>query len=606
MNPAVIPAFDGVRTADCPLGNVLVLDNGTVAFIPCAAMYKIGPNTSVALQMLHLAMTPRGLRWGSVVYANTVRQGFVSTLESPTEAERSGQSGRATVDTHSGGVRVARSEQERNALAEVQSAFASGDPSSLLTPEALALEARQRAKLDKKAAKDASDAVDFAHQNWPAATFGLTVKEHDTQLELRFNYDAAVVKAVKASKARWDGLRKTWTLPREHEVAFGKRLKKIALELGKAPRGSDSAAGAIASETARVEALLAEEATKPLAGKIGALEITRSDDCVSRTGSAASRHKYVLNFPYHEQMVNLVRGVPGAQFDRSTSRWEVPLVARKSLQRALNRMRPYAEALAMSAGQETVKATAHNIDTRGSGERRETLAQVGAAANAEKAHARSGTWNVYHFADRSGNGLPRGTYKTRDGRWNVVLQCSKGRFVEDASSVGGSMCHEYQFRLTVRAATELEIDGVVSQQRQGKERRMEAEARERAFQAIDNAFRQFGEWPQRPVVPAEALRYGARLLANVNGEPSLMRSIHEYVIDEQADALWSLSDNGMDGDDWSRNNLVSTVALRLPLRGAEAVVAFLRESNRPLLEKTTPLTVEQVEEWTSRLGKQVD
>lgn len=60
--------------------------------------------------------------------------------------------------------------------------------------------------------------------------------------------------------------------------------------------------------------------------------------------------------------------------------------------------------------------------------------------------------------------------------------------------------------------------------------------------------------------------------------------------------------NGMDGGDWSQDNLAGTVALRLQLRGAEVVV-FLRESNRFLLEETGSLSVEQVEESAGRLGK---
>ena len=212
----------------------------------------------------------------------------------------------------------------------------------------------------------------------------------------------------------------------------------------------------------------------------------------------------------------------------------------------------------------------------------------------------SATWYEYHFSNRQGDGLPQGIYKARNAQWNVVVHRSKGRYVEDASSLGGSMFDEYEFRLTVRAATAAEIDDVERKHREEKESLVEARTRQRVFQDIDGAFRKFGEWPKTPLIAAAAPRFQGRFLMNVNDKLMYVSSGTTYVVDEEGNALWSLSENGLDGDDWSRNNLNGTIALRLPLARAEAVKTFLRNSSKSLLDATPSDLVEHIEEWASK------
>ncbi|MEM5368975.1 hypothetical protein V4C53_23490 [Paraburkholderia azotifigens] len=215
----------------------------------------------------------------------------------------------------------------------------------------------------------------------------------------------------------------------------------------------------------------------------------------------------------------------------------------------------------------------------------------------EQVKPASATWYEYHFADRQGHGLPHGTYKARNGQWNVVLHRSKGRYIEEASNLGGSMFEEYQFRLTVRAATAAEASAAEREHREVRERLAEAKNRQRIFQIINTTFRQFGEWPKRPAVSARAPRFRGSFLMNINGQLHYASSGTSYVIDDESNVLWSLTDNGLDGDDWSRNNLPGTIAFRLPMFRAEAVTAFLRHSEETLSNAVPTHLIEEIEKW---------
>ncbi len=578
MTRTLISTFDSVATADTPCGSVLALDNGTVAFVPTLPL-AFGLNDSAAMTMLDASLAPRGLSWGAVEFGPTTRQAYVSRLEKPT-AEKQGP----TVQTPSGSVRLARTPEQVAALSEVAAAFKAGDLSALLTPDALALEAKERAKADKRAAKAVNDAKEFAHPNWPKAAFGMSVTDTAQALVLQFNYDAAVVKAVKASKAVWSASRKTWTLPHEQAVAFGKRFLKIARELGK--DSGDKSVSLDEQARQREAELLAREKDSPLAGTVGTLTIGLRHFPYALPGR---QHQYTLRFPYHQAMIGLVRGVPGAQFNPLDKQWEVPLIARESLLHKMQYLRPYAlesERSALAAPAEAERVTAERASAKAAARHAERSAET----------SREGRWYVHPFGTRDGGGLPTGIYQS-GAEWNVVLERSRGRYVEDASSLGGSMDCEYQYRLTVRAATPQEIELALADRAAAAAKGQEARARDAAFALLDAAFR-LAEYPEQAVVPHDGPSTLRGYLINVNGRAHWMTGqATRFVVDAAAGKLWRVQENGLDGDDWSRNNYNRCVASCLPLTGADKVLEFLEEARAPLASPAPALTADDVDGW---------
>lgn len=585
MTRTLIPIFDSVATADTPCGSVLALDNGTVAFAPTLPL-AFGLNDSVAMAMLGASLAPRGLSWGAVEHGCTTRQAYVSRLQKPT-AEKPGP----TVQTPSGSVRLARTPEQVAALSEVDAAFQAGDLSALLTPDALALEAKVRAKADKRAAA-VSDAKEFAHANWPKAAFGMSVTDTAHALMLQFNYDATVVKAVKASKAVWSASRKSWKLPHEHEVAFGKRLLKIARAVGKVSGDKNVS---LEEQARRREAeLLARETASPLAGTVGTLTIGLRRSPYAPPGQ---QHLYTLRFPYHKAMIGLVRGVPGAQFNPQAKQWEVPLIARESLLHKMKYLRPYAlesERHALAAATQAEQVAVERVSAKAAARHAERRAET----------TREGRWYVHRFGTRDGGELPRGIYQS-GAEWNVVLECSRGRYVEDASSLGGSMECEYQYRLTVRAATPQEIELVLADRLAAAAKGQEARAREAAFALLDVAFR-LAEYPEHAAVPQEGPSTLRGHLMNVNGRAHWMTfGDTRFIVDAAAGKLWLVHENGHDGDDWSRNNYNSCVARCLPLTGADKVLTFLEAVRAPLASPAPALTADDVDDWAIPAQKQV-
>jgi len=257
MSPNLSPSFDSISTGSLPGGDVMTLDNGTVAFIPKTPL-AFGLNSTVALEMLNLSLIFRGFAWGGFSYGGNCRMGFLQKLGRP-ELRQITQ----TVDTSSGAKRMARSALQLLALAEVREAFAYGDLRTLLTHEALAFDAKQRVKADRKAARVVKEALQYQHYNWPKAEFGLYVQEQDNSLILQFNYDASVVKAAKAKRAIFNGYRKSWTLSKANETAFGKRLWKIAQTLGKVSKDEGVSECSFTNETPEQFHQIDEEEQRP-------------------------------------------------------------------------------------------------------------------------------------------------------------------------------------------------------------------------------------------------------------------------------------------------------------------------------------------------------
>jgi len=288
-------------------------------------------------------------------------------------------------------------------------------------------------------------------------------------------------------------------------------------------------------------------------------------------------------------MIRLVRGVPGAQFNTQAKQWEVPLIARESLLHKLQYLRSHAlesERHALAASTEAELLATGRVSAKAAARRSERSAET----------TREGLWHVHLFATRDGGGLPTGIYQS-EAEWNVVLERSRGRYVEDASSLGGSMVCEYEFRLTVRSATPQEMKLALADRAVAAAKSHEARARGIAFEILDAAFG-LAEHPEHATVPQDGPSTLRGYLMNLNGRTNFMTSRGtRFVVDSAESKLWRVQENGLDGDDWSRNNYNSCMARCLPLTGADKVLAFLEAARAPLDTPAPELTSDDVDDW---------
>src|SRR5690606_25440882 len=134
-----------------------------------------------------------------------------------------------------------------------------------------------------------------------------------------------------------------------------------------------------------------------------------------------------------------IKGAGSARWDRDRRVWLVDKADTERLRVLLDRSKEVEAAKAAAAQKEKAEKAA-----------------------AEKA---AGIVHIYRYATRHGGGLPsEGSVIKRDGEYHVVTAISKGRYVEDASSVGGSDERSWEFRLTLRKATEAEAAAAAEKQ----------------------------------------------------------------------------------------------------------------------------------------------
>jgi hypothetical protein len=427
MQPKLISSYDGITSADLKGGSVFAMDNGAIAFVPTPDMLATAfpRNLRTASLILDVALEARGLRWGVFQYGITQRRGYVSRAPRDTENKR-----------------VARTPEKIAQLAELFAAFEAGTFEPLLTPAALKMREDAQRNAERKVERDAK----AAREPWPTGVLGITVGTENECFVLRSAKDDSLIKAFKASKGRWLPAQRAWLVPKSEEVALGKRLAKVAkarAEQAERPKDPSvcaererGAAEQRAIEHARITAAWEAERANPL----------RGDETVK---VYAWNGTYTVEFPYGAELVAAIREVRGARFVRESRCWQVPVTEREALERALPRL--------LELGKEAgVRIRERNAQrTRERAER--------------EAQARHRYRRV--FSDRAGSSLPAigGFYNgARPGEpeeWLMVLDRSAGRYVEDASSIGGDMGREYEFRLTVRAATEPELAQIAERER---------------------------------------------------------------------------------------------------------------------------------------------
>lgn len=500
MQPKLIPAYDGIASADHPSGSVVALDNGTLAFFPVADLYGAlyRGDLRTASTMLDVALAPRGLTWATVQYANWQRQGFVSRLARDAQRQP-----------------VPRTPEQVRQLAEVAAALEAGSLEPLLTPEALKVREDARVRVAAKEQRDAK----FARAHWPQDALGIVSTLRGELFVLKSPRDEALIKAFKASGGRWSPAERVWLVPQSEEISLGRRLAKIVkarTDPNRAPASADLYA-----------AMLAKDREAPLS--FGAVAV------------APHRDGWHVRFEYDPELVAALKKVPGARFERETREWVVPLAERDSLATRLGKHRERvaereaSERLAVAAAlaaeeREPLRGSEHvrlrftgagwAVQLDHAGENLALLREIGASFDrsrlewfvpaaqrealqahlprmleltaqgvAERERAAQGRVqrlaadfeagrpaHRYVFSDRAGSDLPAvgGFMNDADAGkppvWVKVLERSAGRYIEDASSLGGDMGREYQFRLTVRRASEQELAQIA--ERQARAQRM--------------------------------------------------------------------------------------------------------------------------------------
>lgn len=138
----------------------------------------------------------------------------------------------------------------------------------------------------------------------------------------------------------------------------------------------------------------------------------------------------------------------------------------------------------------------------------------------------------------------------------TILSCGQRYYRDDGMSFGVMDESGYVYYASARPATEEESRPLLAAEAAAKTRR-EARAR---LEAIVRRIHNEGTYP------AQIERRPAGETFALHRDPSapLYGGGTWLVIDAAGGHIWSLLGNGADGDDWSRNNLPSTIACFLP------------------------------------------
>jgi hypothetical protein len=438
MQMNFIPSFDGIATQQTPKGSIYTFDNGTIGFVPDVGSGKLSEllpegshNLTIAMQALDKIMKAKGLLWSKLhTRTNRSMQGYASSLANPNHMPSgSPQPTLIEIPNDEGGaplLRVPRTEQQLLELLEVTNALIGGCYKSLMTPEVQSYVLKELAKVDRKAAIEAT----FTREHWPVAALGLRVTVDSSRYNIAGPKDSLLIKAFKASKGIWSPRTSSWAIPKSEEVALGKRLVKVAAELEKFKSTNGDA----------LKVLLEAERASPLSG--GARV---------HCGFNPSFHSYTITFDFNRKAIEALRSVPGAQFKESAKSWSVPLASREALKKALPKIEAtFVKQAVNGFGKASEKASIDTAQSYSSGQ----------ACTPARKTSREGLVVVHMFSDKNGSSLPKAgrVFKQRGSEQALVaLEISKGRWIEDASSLGGDIFNEYQFRIKARNATEKEV-----------------------------------------------------------------------------------------------------------------------------------------------------
>ncbi len=179
----------------------------------------------------------------------------------------------------------------------------------------------------------------------------------------------------------------------------------------------------------------------------------------------------------------------------------------------------------------------------------DAAAKAAKAKAAKDADEAAGIKTYHMWSGKEGFGIPKeGQVINRGDQYMVVTDSSSGRyFGEDASSLGGSDYNRWQFRVKARPATDEEAAPL-----KAKEAEQKAQEQHEAFMLNGKkALSALGKQIQKEGVLADK---GSVADGDIVHDTFDIYGGGERIV-IGSDKIWSIRNNGMDGDDWSANNI---------------------------------------------------
>lgn len=183
-----------------------------------------------------------------------------------------------------------------------------------------------------------------------------------------------------------------------------------------------------------------------------------------------------------------------------------------------------------------------------------------AAESAKSAtiHLQRGSGEVDGEPYEVGSTIRADWYEDGERRSGIVtiVSCGQRYYREDGMSFGVMDESGYVYHASARLATPEEMQPLLAAEAAARARR-EARAR---LEGIVRRIHNDGEYPSK----IERRPDGETFALHRDPSAPLYGGGTWLVIDALGGRIWSLLGNGADGDDWSRNNLPSTIACFLP------------------------------------------
>jgi hypothetical protein len=527
--PVVIPEFDGIETTEpAPSGYCKVFSNGNIFVVPGTG------KLNGSMELLNFMASEYGFHPGNI----DCRPCFRADLPSATFTSNSDDD---VITTPSGAKRIRRTPEAiekiqtfaRAVLEDRLSELAAG-PAARFAEQ---IEKQAEATQKKVARKIASDAK-FAVASGTYGDFNITKTAKEFEVKALRKLTPAEYRSLAGARigGEWDCAAKIVRVPLDKEVQLGRYLARV----NKAVAAEKQAAKTNESEW---RAAISKLELVPYCGwQVRCLSLGNIE----------------IKSPYDERAVKAFRGMRGT-FIKYSKTWELPLSSAPALVQYLAE-----NGILLSANLQERSSQLAAIAKKGEEKAVERARQE--AAERQARYAR-GEREYRIYADRSGvmdsgTRLPAlGEFwrASQDGELLKCESCSRGRYIEDASSLGGTMFSEHQFLVKSRVALPHEIqayDAKVAEARAVRRAQLEAAA------FLDDLAKTIDAQNDRPTGEAnKGLLADSGSLKLFDGA-TIYGGGRWFVLEKNGTTLWHVHNNGADGDCWDRGNAGNSIAYR--------------------------------------------
>lgn len=331
-----------------------------------------------------------------------------------------------------------------------------------------------------------------------------------------FPYDKETVASLrkKFPKARWNPAKKEWTVP---GVRAGGRVEKWA-----AVQSSEMISRANAAS-------LADQRARDA--------LTFSGRKIDRTFVRAMPEGYMVNFPYDADVVSKVKSIDGAKWNQSSKTWSIPYRQGDALKAVL----PSLDIVHERARAKTAALQAQKqLERQSWAKEKATRDQASRARRAQRILMNPDAPLKVGQPVKVGNSI-----RTVEGIGKYF------RISEDMpsmySAAVGREGEKTAFAYT-RDATPEEVKRWKSEAIKARVDARDKTLRRRLQKAMNDLVSKKGE-----LLPSgSGMPQGRRIMA-VNAQSKIYGGGTDFIL--KGKTLYQISNNGMDGDDWSRNNV---------------------------------------------------